>query len=48
MVLLRAGKEFSFYVYSTVTLEDTRLRKGVGTTGAAKRIMSCVMLKNLR
>ena len=37
---------------STVTCQDTRLRKGVGTSGAVKRLICCVNvlvnLKNLR
>ena len=34
----RAGRGFPFYVNSTVTCEDTRLRKGVGTIGEVKKV----------
>ena len=45
----RTEKGFSVYVNSTVTLKDTRLRKGVGTSREAKRIISCVnLLVNLK
>ena len=42
-------KGFPFYVNYTVTIKDTRLRKGAGTSRAAKRIISCVnLLVNLK
>ena len=38
---LRTKILFLFYVSYTVTLWDTRLRKGVGKSGAVKRLISC-------